>query len=539
MRIQIKDLSSGDVYDIGPNGATMGRESARTDIAIPDEAISKKHARLLLVDEQWYLEDLNSSNGTFIDGGRIEDQTPIYKDSTFSLSQRHFEVVEISGNDSYAATPRKPEFYGPESDMASHLSEQGDEDISLPINEGSEPQLAPPVWNQFLAGLAKSLAYYFKVLPLMMVHPVGFVRRGIDEQPWPAMKNLVLLGYTLPAFIACSLTTTLATAIANMIVGQSGGSVLTDGIIMGALIGVVLALAFAFLWHPIVGALIRGFGGTSNAHSRTNYALMYFAGNIFLAIAVSSAPIFNTLALPFAACFSPFLLVLGTITMAYLIHSWNKFFNIANWARGIILALIILSVIGATFNFGTAVHASVMSFYGQSPTTNKQLATPPATNQDIKTRTATAQINEPTNANSTKTPVVTAKASSKGPIGTAANTKAIAKSPQTQTEQANYAQQQQAQTTTVEGPTPFVTFLNKRNAIEEAIKNNPALIRERAIVRDYSRIWKLTYDLREKYRKKKGRRWERDRIFSRQKDADIYDATHKIVDRLYERIMKR
>jgi hypothetical protein len=101
----------------------------------------------------------------------------------------------------------------------------------------------------------------------------------------------------------------------------------------------------------------------------------------------------------------------------------------------------------------------------------------------------------------------------------------------------NFAQQQTGSNKSIEGATKFETFLNKRNAIEERIKNDPVLIREKKILREYSRIWKLTYDLREKYRRKKGKRWERERIYSRQKDADIYDATHKLVDSLYERIM--
>ena len=216
MRIQIKDLVSGEVYDIGPNGATLGRESARTDIAIPDEAISKKHARILLIDDQWFLEDLNSSNGTFVDANRISEQTPLYPDMRFSLSQRSFEVVDISGDQAPAENPNRPQFYGPDSDIASHLSEQGDEPPPLLEPQDSAANLSPNTSKLFLAGLAKSVTYYLKVLPLMIIHPIGFVRRGINEQPWPAMNGPVLLAYALPAFIVCSLTSTLSAAIATI-----------------------------------------------------------------------------------------------------------------------------------------------------------------------------------------------------------------------------------------------------------------------------------------------------------------------------------
>jgi len=222
--------------------------------------------------------------------------------------------------------------------------------------------------------------------------------------------------------------------------------------------------------------------------------------------------------------------------MAYLIHSWNKFFDIANWARHTIMALLVLSVIAATFNFGNAVHASVLSMYGPSATNEQPPSnTPSNDNITTSTSTSTSTSSEPENntagdKNKSSGPAIKGQA----PGEVATNTKQQPTKPE---ETANYAQQQEA--ASIQGATDFITFLNKRNAIEEALKNNPKLIRSAAIVRDYSRIWKRTYQLREKYRKKKGKRFERDRIFSRQKDADIYDATHKIVDRLYERIIKR
>ena len=41
------------------------------DIVLPDESISKAHAHIICVDDTYYLEDLNSSNGTFLQGRKI------------------------------------------------------------------------------------------------------------------------------------------------------------------------------------------------------------------------------------------------------------------------------------------------------------------------------------------------------------------------------------------------------------------------------------------------------------------------------------
>lgn len=50
-------------------GATIGREGC--DMTIPDAEISRRHARLLREDDALVIEDLDSSNGTFVNGERI------------------------------------------------------------------------------------------------------------------------------------------------------------------------------------------------------------------------------------------------------------------------------------------------------------------------------------------------------------------------------------------------------------------------------------------------------------------------------------
>ena len=49
----------------------IGRD-AGNDIALPDEAASAKHARLEVRDEEWWIEDLGSTNGTLVNGVRIQ-----------------------------------------------------------------------------------------------------------------------------------------------------------------------------------------------------------------------------------------------------------------------------------------------------------------------------------------------------------------------------------------------------------------------------------------------------------------------------------
>lgn len=46
-------------------GITVGR-SSKCDICLPDRTISNKHMRIKVIREDYFLEDLNSTNGTYV-----------------------------------------------------------------------------------------------------------------------------------------------------------------------------------------------------------------------------------------------------------------------------------------------------------------------------------------------------------------------------------------------------------------------------------------------------------------------------------------
>ncbi|SFI01577.1 Serine/threonine protein kinase [Tindallia magadiensis] len=63
------------------NVINIGR-SADNDIVIQEETISRHHARLTLENGQWYLQDLGSTHGTFMDGNPVKEAT-LLKESTY------------------------------------------------------------------------------------------------------------------------------------------------------------------------------------------------------------------------------------------------------------------------------------------------------------------------------------------------------------------------------------------------------------------------------------------------------------------------
>jgi hypothetical protein len=69
-------LASGTTYDVA-GGATIGR-SRSSRIPITDQFISTSHARVFRRGHFWFVEDLGSLNGTYVNGRRISGEQQLH-----------------------------------------------------------------------------------------------------------------------------------------------------------------------------------------------------------------------------------------------------------------------------------------------------------------------------------------------------------------------------------------------------------------------------------------------------------------------------
>jgi len=72
-----KGPQPNQVFDLALDQLTIGRSSAN-DVTITDPEISRKQARLVKQDADYAIEDLGSTNGTFVNDRRIVGLTPLH-----------------------------------------------------------------------------------------------------------------------------------------------------------------------------------------------------------------------------------------------------------------------------------------------------------------------------------------------------------------------------------------------------------------------------------------------------------------------------
>jgi hypothetical protein len=98
---------AGKVYPISGDVVTLGREPGNS-IVINDAEISRRHTRLVLQGDVYMVEDLGSTNGTFVNGVRLTGPHALNGGEVISFGEQISCVFEVLGGDPNATVMHSP-----------------------------------------------------------------------------------------------------------------------------------------------------------------------------------------------------------------------------------------------------------------------------------------------------------------------------------------------------------------------------------------------------------------------------------------------
>jgi hypothetical protein len=85
---QAMGLRSGDEYDV-TTGAILGRSDG-ADIRLEDPFASSRHARISRQGDVLVIEDLDSTNGTYLNGDRLDGPQPLHPGDRIRIGDNEF-----------------------------------------------------------------------------------------------------------------------------------------------------------------------------------------------------------------------------------------------------------------------------------------------------------------------------------------------------------------------------------------------------------------------------------------------------------------
>jgi serine phosphatase RsbU (regulator of sigma subunit) len=91
----VSGANAGRTFELGDREMVIGRD-ALCEIVVPVRTISRRHARVGKDKEGYYVEDLGSVNGTYVNGQRLEGRARLTHDDRIRISQNVFQFFDSS-----------------------------------------------------------------------------------------------------------------------------------------------------------------------------------------------------------------------------------------------------------------------------------------------------------------------------------------------------------------------------------------------------------------------------------------------------------
>ncbi len=125
-----------------PEGETLAGRSRNCRLVVEDPSVSRSHALFKVRGDLVFLQDLSSSNGTFVNGQQVEGETRLAAGDKVTLGEAHFSFGFLDGRDEYSFADVLAE--AERADAMADLSEPVKETVQSPVKSIPPPASGPP-----------------------------------------------------------------------------------------------------------------------------------------------------------------------------------------------------------------------------------------------------------------------------------------------------------------------------------------------------------------------------------------------------------
>lgn len=137
----------GTKFPIRKSDFTLGR-SSEADIHVNDTLISRIHCRLTLENNSWFVEDLNSTNGTWVMGQKVHGKVSLPLKTSVRIGKTIFELYDLYVGERTGVYEKPAISYRIQPETLSPVEEdQGKESVTQPRIQNEENQRLAAVYK--------------------------------------------------------------------------------------------------------------------------------------------------------------------------------------------------------------------------------------------------------------------------------------------------------------------------------------------------------------------------------------------------------
>lgn len=167
-KLILKDSEGGEANFPLAKSAVIGREK-KCEIVINDKKVSRQHTRLTVSQNEAFVEDLGSRNGTFVNGEKISKKIKLSAGDLITIGTSKLRIIEANPLMDYSAPTivgqmqggPPPDATSPRNKMDVVTNDEATEDMGPSVG----PKKKFPLWViPVIVGVAAIVAVLILVL---------------------------------------------------------------------------------------------------------------------------------------------------------------------------------------------------------------------------------------------------------------------------------------------------------------------------------------------------------------------------------------